>query len=168
VLQHRPRHLFELQACSLLFMRRGPVLDPPAWMVSLGVKQTTTHGIRNGYTLCGIEATSREWTEALSVTAQRCKTCDKIPPECATSGDLMAVGLTYRQVDYWCQHRYLRPMQAHPGYGQFRLFPEGELVVAALMAQYVAAGIVPAVAHRAARNGGQLAPGVRIVVEEAA
>lgn len=68
----------------------------------------------------------------------------------------------------WCVRGHLRPREVHPGSGKPRVFPLEELYVAIRMARYMASGLPPDAAHRAARNGGVLAPGVRLVITEPA
>ena len=113
---------------------------------------------------------SREWFQEpeWKPAWRHCASCTAILPGHATSGDLVRLGLTYRQLDFWVRKGYLKPIRLGPGRGTDRMFPASEVQVAAKMAAYVAAGLPPAVAYRAVRNGGQLAPGVRIVVDEAA
>lgn len=89
--------------------------------------------------------------------------------ECRCAECVVAfVGVTYRQLDYWTRRGWLRPEpRKKETTGVPRVWPWPELHVARLMARLVAAGINPGVAHRAARSDGQLAPGVRVVLEEA-
>lgn len=89
-------------------------------------------------------------------------------PRHATSGDLVRLGLSYRQLDFWVRKGYLQPVRSGLGRGHDRMFPASEVRVAAEMAALVSAGLSPAVAHHAVRNGGELAPGVRVVVDEVA
>lgn len=73
-------------------------------------------------------------------------------------------GASYRQILHWTGQGYLH---AHDGGGSG--FPydwaETEVPVAAAMKRMTDAGVLPAAAARAARNGGQLAPGVRVLIE---
>jgi DNA-binding transcriptional MerR regulator len=73
-------------------------------------------------------------------------------------------GATFRQLDHWCRKGWLRP-EGGEGTGNFRDFPGDEISVAKVMARLVDAGVSPEAAHRAARNSGELAPGVRVDVD---
>lgn len=70
-------------------------------------------------------------------------------------------GITYRQLDYWVRAGYLHPVpmggkeRAEPvdgGTGNWRDWPNEELRMAREMGLLVAAGLIPEVAHRVARN----------------
>lgn len=130
----------------------------------------TTHGIRGNYTLCGIAVDGYEWRSPFHGCdpVPQCKTCSAVQDGCGTSCDLLNFGLTYRQVIFWVRRGWLRPVDKHPGSGARLVFPLSEVKVAADMAVLVLAGVRPEAAYHAVRNGGQLAPGVRIVVDEAA
>jgi DNA-binding transcriptional MerR regulator len=70
-----------------------------------------------------------------------------------------ALGISYRRLDYWTRHGYLRPGTNGSGSGYRRQWPDDELAVAALMARLVGAGLVLDVAARIARaavESGQL------------
>lgn len=88
-----------------------------------------------------------------------------------TSEQLLArtPGLSYRMLDHWVRKGYLRPA-TKGGTGNAREWSGDEVRVAQKMARLVAAGLTPAAAHEVARAGGdaELAPGVRVVVEEPA
>jgi len=83
-------------------------------------------------------------------------------------GDVEIVGVTYRQLDWWVSKGYLRPLNPSPGQGVAREFPEDEIQVARTMGRLVAAGIPPHIAVKVARGNAEIAPGVRVVVEELA
>jgi DNA-binding transcriptional MerR regulator len=76
---------------------------------------------------------------------------------CATaaisSDDMLAAGISYRQLDYWCSKGYLRPDSASPGSGYARRFPPEEREIARLMVVLTKAGLEPKAAARAAREG---------------
>lgn len=93
-----------------------------------------------------------------------------VPSGFVTSGELLerVPGLTHRMLDYWSRLGWLQAVNPSPGYGCTRVFPVAEARIAALMVRWTAAGIRPGDASRAARNGGVLAPGVRLVIDEAA
>jgi DNA-binding transcriptional MerR regulator len=73
-------------------------------------------------------------------------------------------GATFRQLDHWSRKGLLRPVGGE-GTGHVRDFPAEEVQVAKVMARLVGAGISPEAAARAARSGGELAPGVRVDVD---
>ena len=70
-----------------------------------------------------------------------------------SSDDMLAAGITYRQLDYWCRTGYLRPDVASPGTGVRRRFPSEEFEIARLMVLLTAVGVEPSAAARAAREG---------------
>jgi len=80
-------------------------------------------------------------------------------------------GLSYRQLDYWTRQGWLLPTQEYAGPGFPRAWPRRERSVAVLMARLVDAGVVPAVAARAARRVVQgsgsvdLGNGIELVVK---
>jgi DNA-binding transcriptional MerR regulator len=68
-------------------------------------------------------------------------------------------GLTYRQLDYWCRHGWLKPESysrgnAKPGNGPGwdRRWTQAELNAARMMARLVDLGITPQQAADVARN----------------
>jgi DNA-binding transcriptional MerR regulator len=62
-------------------------------------------------------------------------------------------GLTYRQLDQWTNHRYLRPTQpTGHGTGHNRIFDQAETDVARMMARLVALGVTAQQAARVARD----------------
>lgn len=122
------------------------------------------HAIRNGHGLCGLNAARFTWETRDD--AKRCPVCAATPQDHASAIDITALGVTYRNLDYWCRMGWLHPINPDPGSGTRRLFPPGEYRVAVLMVRYVAAGVSPAAAARAARRGGALAGGVRLVLDE--
>lgn len=75
-----------------------------------------------------------------------------------------ATGATFRQLDHWVRVGYLRPVGGD-GPGRHRDWPGDEVRVAKTMTRLVQAGVRPEAAHRAARNDGKLAPGVRVDVD---
>jgi hypothetical protein len=160
------------------------------WLVTptanLGVQSTLLHAVSVGVTMCGLSTRTCAWftpePDTKSRVCQRCRT--KVydlkrhgarkrdvgrPEGCVTTSELVSITkITYRQCDFWCNSGYLRPIEPRPGTGTCRFFAAGEVKVAGLMAVMVKAGVSPEAAHRAARNGGELAPGVRVVIDEAA
>lgn len=84
----------------------------------------------------------------------------------ATAADFAATGASYRQIDYWCRAGYLRPTNPDSGSGRHRTFPPDELAVVARMVRLIRAGLTPAAAARVARGQHDLAPGVRVLLDE--
>lgn len=82
-----------------------------------------------------------------------------------THAEIVAVGLSYRRLDYWSRRGWLKPANPDCGSGSSRVWPAGEVVVAQVMHLLVSAGVAPGAAARAARNGGVLAAGVRVVLD---
>lgn len=94
-------------------------------------------------------------------------------PEFVDLGELLDIGLTRRQVDYWATRGYLRPVKAKPGYGYPRQWPLIELDVARLMMRLTNAGLAVAVAAATARvaivqrlEEISLADGIKLTVRE--
>jgi hypothetical protein len=75
-------------------------------------------------------------------------------------------GATFRQLDHWSRRGWLHPIGGI-GTGYSRDWPADEVRVAKVMARLVNAGVSPEAAARAARCGGELAPGVRVDVDMA-
>jgi hypothetical protein len=122
------------------------------------------HLVRDQHTLCGRSTAAFTWTEhALDV--KRCPTCAAVGPDGYTYRDLIAAGgMTYRMLDHWCRIGLLHPLNPDQGSGAARVFTADELDVARVMGRLVAAGVSPQAAGRVAR-GGELAPGVHVVLE---
>lgn len=78
---------------------------------------------------------------------------------------MLDTGISYRQLDYWTSTGWLVSEHGSPGSGYQRWWPAHEAEVARVMALLVSVGIKSGVAEAAARNGGQLAPGVWVVDE---
>lgn len=79
--------------------------------------------------------------------------------------ELMALGMTYRQLDSWTTRGFLRSSTPHPGTGRQRTWLPGEAEIAATMQLLTSAGVSPVKAHEAARNGGRLSDRVRVLIE---
>ena len=126
------------------------------------------HAVRNGHTLCGHDERNVIWSAGDPGEVPRCPLCHRVQDGYGTAQDLLRLGMTYRQLDFWCRQGYLRADEQDPGSGNRRIFDPHEVEVAARMVVYVAAGIPPAVANRAARNGGRLSPTVRLVNDDQA
>lgn len=121
----------------------------------------TDHAVREGHTLCGIATAGQEWSEPIG---RRCTECATVPEGYAVYQDIVSEKLSYRQLDYWTRIGLLRCVSEGSGSGHRRYWPAEDAQVAILMGRYVAAGLPPKTAHRAARNDGWLAPGVRVVL----
>lgn len=146
-----------------------PLLPEPTWRpaararsVNGGTRrELVVHAVRGCHTLCGLTAWRVPWVDDVDVT-RRCAECATVPDGHAVHNDLTALGLTYRQVDWWCRKGWINADNPDPGSGVRRAFPPGEVQIAAVMAALTKAGVSASAAHRAARNGGLLAPGVRV------
>jgi len=82
--------------------------------------------------------------------------------------DLEALGITYRQLDFWTRSSLLRCDNPDPGSGTPRTWPPQELEIARRMGKLTGAGIPPSLAAKFAREDwprGEIAPGVTIEVE---
>lgn len=66
--------------------------------------------------------------------------------------DMLKLGLTGRQVDYWTRQGYLRSTEPQPGSGHRRAWPVVERDIAVLMARLISAGLSVEVAAKAARE----------------
>jgi hypothetical protein len=83
----------------------------------------------------------------------------------ATAQDLRRIGLSAQRVNYWSDRGYLLTYRAKPGTGYGREWPPCEVLVAAYMLLLVEAGLTAGAAARAARSHGELAPGVRVLLD---
>lgn len=142
-------------------------LAAPTWRTtqrghSRGHDRLMSHAIRHDRTLCGLDATRVTWLDGL---AERCTECAAVPEGHAIYPDLLALGLTPRQVDDWCRKGLLLPDDPHPGFGHRRTWSPREYAVAADMAVYVAAGLRPVAARKAAATDGWLSEHVRVLIE---
>lgn len=146
-------------------IRGGPdgLLPPVVWRTT-GDQHRVLHALRGGHTLCGIPVLDGQCSSPLG-GAVLCLPCARVPDGHCTHHDLMVLGATYRQVDYWCRQGLLYPDNPAPGSGRRRTFPPEEARVAAVMAVLTQAGIAPAAACRAARGDGWLSPMIRITWE---
>lgn len=66
------------------------------------------------------------------------------------TADLIAEGITYRKIDYWCRQGYLKV--DHTGSGVARDWPARELRVARLMHHLISGGMTTSVAADLARR----------------
>lgn len=76
-----------------------------------------------------------------------------------TTNDLLAEGLTTRQIEYWINAKYLRV--GNPGSGTNRDWPYEEVLVARLMYALTKAGMTAKAAAAAARSVAHLPAGER-------
>jgi MerR-like DNA binding protein len=150
----------------------------PIWEVTPravnGSAQPKFHAARSGVTLC--QSSAGIVAERGVGHASWCASCmalmmveKKRPQGFSTAAELIASAtITYRQCTYWTKVGLLIATEQAPGTGNVRFYSPTEVEVTRVMGRLVAAGVEPHAACRAARNGGQLAPGVRIVLDEAA
>ena len=82
--------------------------------------------------------------------------------------DMIGIGLTYRQLDYWTVRGYLQVLgHPSPGTGRYRRWPVAELGIASLILRLIKSGLELAMAARVARDGRhELAPGIRLSIDE--
>lgn len=83
-----------------------------------------------------------------------------------TLPDLAALGITYRQLDYWTRVGYLRTVaEPTPGSGRRRTWPPEELAVARRMGRLIRAGFEVDAAALTARQGShKIAPGIHVII----
>jgi hypothetical protein len=123
------------------------------------------HAVNGDETLCGEPARIVPWRD--TGRGRRCEACiAAMTAAPVTYREIQEAvpGLTYRALDHWSRKGYLQPANPDCGSGRRRTWPAGEVEVAQLMHVLVSAGLSPAGAERAARNGGVLSPGVWVVV----
>ena len=82
---------------------------------------------------------------------KRAGTLDRFPLLASKGSGIPALGISYRQLDFWVRQGYLKPTHGG-GSGVPREWPEEEVRVAEAMARLVAAGFRPAVAAKVARG----------------
>lgn len=94
------------------------------------------------------------------------------PVEYVDLDQMLATGLTARQLDYWATKGYLQPTKANPGSGFQRRWPTSERDVAALMVRLVKAGLAVNIAASVAREvvetgmpEASIADGITVLVE---
>lgn len=89
---------------------------------------------------------------------------DRLPA--VLDDELIAAGLTYRQLDYWFRTGLIHAVGGNtPGSGYSRKWTEAERSVALTMIRLIKAGIGPHTAVKVARGQAEIAPGIRVVVE---
>lgn len=165
----------------------------PTWLATKTTRssQLLTHGISGERTLCGLRVRAHRWYSLTDTELEMCRLCDPeaappataktvrsthltprrtaIPAGWVAANDLRArTGITYRQMDYWIRAGLVQLAEPSNGMGHSRYVGPAEVQVVMVMAALVKAGVSPEAASRAARNGGELAPGVRVVIAEAA
>ena len=69
-----------------------------------------------------------------------------------SGADLLAAGLTMRQLTYWCDRRFIRADNPNPGSGRALWFNPAEARIALTMEKLVAAGFGATAAARIARD----------------
>jgi DNA-binding transcriptional MerR regulator len=68
------------------------------------------------------------------------------------------LGITYRQLDFWCRRGYLRPVTGGRGSGFPRWYPPEEVEVARCMVALIRDGVRVEVAAKRAREALGVAP----------
>lgn len=95
-----------------------------------------------------------------------CGQWDVHEPGLVSQSYITARGVTAHRLDYWVNRGLVSPVgQVRPGSGHTRHFTAAEAEVAITIGRLTEAGLLLAAAHRVAR-GGQLAPGVEIIIRE--
>lgn len=72
--------------------------------------------------------------------------------ESVTLDAMLATGASYRQIDYWAQRGYLKPVQEKQGSGNNRSWPASECDVARIMMKLLGVGVELARAAQYARR----------------
>lgn len=80
-----------------------------------------------------------------------------------TSADLLALGLTPRQLYSWTDRGLIRSDNPHCGHGHPRRYPQSEAQIVATMLVLAGCGLPPSVAAKAARDDGWLTDRIRII-----
>lgn len=141
-------------------------LGVPEWFEDS--ERRVAHAWRRDHTLCGITGPETRYPDRADPPARRCSECSSVPPGYAMHLDMQDAGLSYRQVNYWTSQGWLVADERPPGVGSgHRMMWPGEewriAVIAALL--ITEAGFTAEGACRAARAGGRLAEGIRVVIE---
>lgn len=148
-------------------------LEPAVWRPTARTRtirgephvDTLYHAVRGQHTLCGRTFWSLPSVEATATTTPRCAACAGIPDGHLTAHDLVALGLTYRQVNHWCRQGWLAPDNPWCGSGQRMTFPPEQVERAVTMWRLTEAGVLASAAHRAVCNEGHLGHGIRVLIE---
>ncbi len=74
------------------------------------------------------------------------------PARGMSGADLLAAGLSTRQLVYWVDRGFIRPDNPNPGSGRALWFAPAEVRIALVMAELVAAGFGATAAARLARD----------------
>lgn len=147
----------------------------PVWLVSPRKVGDTVHlelhAVIGTVALCGRTAAEGGFFKPRpGQAAATCKTCNtrtRTPDGCISAAQLIdSCSISYRQLDYWIRTELIHPIDRYPGSGAIRYFTPEEATVVIKIATLVAIGFSPQLAAIAARNEGQLAPGVKVVIEE--
>lgn len=124
----------------------------------------TAHAVRGGHTLCGVSTQAITWDDNIT-DAGRCTICAAVPDGHATANDMIDLGITYRRLDYWTRVGYLLADNPDCGSGTRRTYPPGEYTAVQVIARLVNAGLTPQAAAKATRHDGELAAGVRVLID---
>lgn len=151
-------------------MPRSAEDAPVVWRETVGrhaaAEFVVAHAVDGAETLCGEPARVVPWRD--TGRGRRCSACIAAVTDApVTYREIREAvpGLTYRALDHWSRRGYLQAANPDCGSGRRRTWPAGEVEVAQLMHVLVQAGLAPRGAERAARNGGVLTTGVRVVVD---
>ena len=87
------------------------------------------------------------------------------PEPGASVADFVALGISYRQLDYWSRRNYLHANAAAPGTGNNRTWPLEELAVAGRLIRLLDVLVLKS-AVAVARGQTQLAPGVHVHITD--
>lgn len=124
---------------------------------------TLYHAVRGDRALCGLAA--HTLVAPTDTEGPRCPECEAVPDGHHTAHDIVALGPTYRQLEYWCRRGWVKPDNPGCGSGQRMTFPPAEALMALSMWRLVTAGLTPYAAHYATKHDGHLGSGVRVVIE---
>lgn len=87
-------------------------------------------------------------------------------PEFVTCHAFYAHGITTRELYHWTDQQLLLPINPNPGSGKRMIWPASEVLIARLMRLLITEGDMrPRGAATAARTGGRVAPGIRILID---
>jgi hypothetical protein len=151
-----------------------PTLTPAVWRPIARYRRlrdqtqhmsTLYHAVRGDRALCGVRAHHPPAHDDTPVEAPRCPECAAVPEGHYTAHDLIALGPTYRQVEYWVRRNWLKPDNPGCGSGQRMTYPPSEALMALSMWRLVEAGLTPYAAYYATKHDGKLGPGIRVVID---
>ncbi len=123
------------------------------------------HAVTGDQTLCGMPATTAPWQD--TGRGARCAECTTAVSESPVGYQeiMEGVGVSYRRLHYWTRQGWVKALNPECGSGRQLVWPAEEVRVVQVMALLVRSGVEPGAAAKAARNGGVLDDGVRVVVD---